>query len=152
VKTLLEQRTDTAAAFATADSTERTIEECLRFDPPLHLFCRFAQEDAEVGGVALARGTKLALLYGAANRDPKRYPEAHVFDPSRPSAGGAAAHATFGGGIHFCLGGPLARLELQLALPILFKRLQGLALAGKPAYRDNYHFHGLTELRLTWDT
>ena len=150
VKTLLEQGSDTRAAFATDAATEATVEECLRFDPPLHLFRRFVQEDLEVAGVALARGAEVALMYGAANRDPARFPDAHVFNPSRPAVGPAASHATFGGGIHFCLGAPLARLELQVALPTLFRRLPGLRLAEKPRYRDNYHFHGLENLRVEW--
>ncbi len=150
VKTLLEQGTDLGAAFATEAATEATVEECLRFDPPLHLFARFAQEDADVAGVRLARGAQVALLYGAANRDPARYPEAHVFNPARPAAGPGAAHAAFGGGIHFCLGAPLARLELQTALPLLFRRLLGIRLAGTPRYRDSYHFHGLAALEVAW--
>jgi cytochrome P450 len=150
VKTLLEHGTDPRAAFATEAATEATIEECLRFDPPLHLFCRYAQEDVEVAGVMLARGTEIALLYGAANRDPARYPRAHVFDPGRSVTGSASAHASFGGGIHFCLGAPLARLELQIALPMLFKRLPGIFLLERPRYRDNYHFHGLAALNVGW--
>jgi cytochrome P450 len=150
VKTLLEQGTDPAAAFGTPEATAATVEECLRFDPPLHLFNRYVQEDLEFAGVKLPRGSAVALMYGAANRDPARYPNAAAFDPTRPVAGPGAGHATFGGGIHFCLGAPLARLELQLALPILFQRLPGLRLAGRPAYRDNYHFHGLAALPLAW--
>lgn len=150
VKTLLEQRTDLSAAFATDVSTEAAVEECLRFDPPLHLFRRFVQEDLAIAGVRLSRGDEVALLYGAANRDPGRYANPDVFNPSRPSAGGAAAHASFGGGIHFCLGAPLARLELQVALPILFKHLPGIQLKGRPRYRDAYHFHGLESLHVTW--
>jgi cytochrome P450 len=150
VKTLLEQKTDLHAAFAGESATDATVEECLRFDPPLHLFRRFAQEDAQVAGVMLPRGTEIALLYGAANRDPARYPEAHVFDPGRSLAGLASAHASFGGGIHFCLGAPLARLELQVALPILFGRLPGIFLLERPRYRDNYHFHGLFALHVGW--
>jgi cytochrome P450 len=150
VKTLLEQGTDTRAAFAGGAATEATVEECLRFDPPLHMFNRYAQEDAEVAGVALRRGAEIALLYGAANRDPARYPRAHEFDPTRPVLGAAAAHASFGGGIHFCLGAPLARLELQIALPILFERLPGIFLRGRPRYRDTYHFHGLEALEVGW--
>ncbi|HXQ81970.1 MAG TPA: cytochrome P450 [Opitutaceae bacterium] len=150
VKTLLENGTDPSAAFATEAATEATVEECLRFDPPLHLFTRYAQEDVEVAGVRLARGTEIALLYGAANRDPARYPRAHVFDPGRPVAGLASAHAAFGGGIHFCLGAPLARLELQIALPTLFERLPGIFLLERPRYRDNYHFHGLSALNVGW--
>lgn len=150
VKTLLEKGTDVKAAFATAESTDAIVEECLRYDPPLHQFSRYAQEDVEIAGVRLARGTEIALLYGAANRDPERYDNAEVFNPRRPIAGPGAAHATFGGGIHFCLGAPLARLELEISLPILFSRLPGLFLAEKPKYRDSYHFHGLESLNVGW--
>jgi len=150
VKTLLEQGTDTAAAFADDAATERAVEECLRFDPPLHLFRRYVQEDLEIAGVRLPRGTEVALLYGAANRDPARYEDAGRFVPSRPTPGGASAHAAFGGGIHFCLGAPLARLELQVALPALFRGLPGLRLRGSPRYKDAYHFHGLEALNVAW--
>jgi cytochrome P450 len=150
VKTLLEDGTDPAEAFASEAATEATVEECLRFDPPLHLFSRVAQEDAEIAGVQLRRGAQVALLYGAANRDPARYPDPQLFDPRRPAAGAAFSHASFGGGIHFCLGAPLARLELQTALPILFKRLPGLHLLEQPRYRGTYHFHGLQALRVGW--
>jgi cytochrome P450 len=150
VKTLLEQGTDPAAAFADDAATERTVEECLRFDPPLHLFRRFVQEDLEIAGVRLPRGTEVALLYGAANRDPARYEDADRFVPSRPTPGGASAHASFGGGIHFCIGAPLARLELQVALPALFRGLPGLRLKGAPRYKDAYHFHGLEALHVAW--
>lgn len=150
VKTLIEKGTDTPLAFATEESTEATVEECLRYDPPLHLFNRYAQEAVEVSGVALERGDAVALLYGAANRDPARYSGADVFNPSRPADGGASAHATFGGGIHFCLGAPLARLELQVALPLLFQRLPGMFLRETPVYRDSYHFHGLSALHVGW--
>jgi unspecific monooxygenase len=57
---------------------------------------------------------------------------------------------TFGGGIHFCIGAPLARLEMAVALPILFARLPGLKLAERPRRRDAYHFHGLETLRVAW--
>ncbi len=150
VKTILEQGTDVRAAFSGEAATEATVEECLRYDPPLHMFNRFAQEDVEVAGVRLGRGAEIALLYGAANRDPSRYARAGVFDPARPVQGAASAHASFGGGIHFCLGAPLARLELQIALPILFERLPGIFLKGRPTYRDTYHFHGLASLDVGW--
>ena len=66
--------------------------------------------------------------------------------PGRPGP----AHVAFGGGIHFCVGAPLARLELAVALPILFERLPRLALAETPHYRNAYHFHGLEALHVTW--
>ena len=68
------------------------------------------------------------------------------FDPRRP----LLPHIAFGAGIHFCIGAPLARLEMQVALPILFSRLPGLRLAGEPRYRNSWHFHGLEALDVDW--
>ena len=146
VKTILDQRVDARAAFATDGATLATVEELLRLDPPLHLFDRYALEDVEFAGVRLRRGEKIGLLLGAANRDPERFPNPDVFDPTRAPN----AHLSFGAGIHFCVGAPLARLELAIALPILFARLPGLRSAGTSRYRDAFHFHGLEALRVEW--
>nr|WP_073052893.1 cytochrome P450 [Kaistia soli] len=146
VKAILETGLDPAAIFATEDSVAATSEECLRFDPPLHFFSRYALEDLDYAGISLKKGDSVGLVLGAANRDPARYVDAARFDPDRP----ALAHFGFGGGIHFCIGAPLARLELQVALPILFSRLPGLRIASPPSYRDSYHFHGLEALHLAW--
>ena len=134
-------------AFATPQATAACVEEILRFDPPLHLFTRYALEDFEWHGMAFRRGDKLGLLLGAANRDPRRFSAPAVFDPARP----VNPHVSFGGGIHFCLGAPLARLELEVALTILFQRLPGLRLAKRPDYRDTYHFRQLTALEICWE-
>lgn len=133
---------DPAALLATPEDVAATVEEALRFEPPLHLFTRFALEPVSVGGVDLAAGKKIGLLIGAANRDPSRWPDPDRFDPARAPA----AHVGFGGGIHFCLGAPLARLELQVALPMLFARLPKLRLAEPPRFADRYHFRGLSAL------
>jgi len=146
VKAILETGLDPAVVLATDDAVEATAEECLRFDPPLHFFSRYALEDLDFAGIALKKGDSVGLVLGAANRDPARYVDAARLDPARP----ALAHFGFGGGIHFCIGAPLARLELQVALPILFSRLPGLRIAAPPRYRDSYHFHGLEALRLAW--
>jgi cytochrome P450 len=146
VKALLEHKVDVARAAAEPLSLERLVEETLRFDAPLHLFQRYALEDCEVFGVPLRKGEQIGLLLGAANRDPARFVEPHRFDAARA----VNAHVSFGAGIHFCIGAPLARLELQVALPILFARLPGLRLAEQPRYRDAYHFHGLESLRVAW--
>ena len=122
------------------------VEEALRYDAPLHLFTRFALEDLTYDGIDFRRGDKIGLLLGAANRDPARFPEPDAFRPERAPN----PHVAFGAGIHFCLGAPLARLEMQVALPILFERLPGLSFAAPPRFRDTYHFHGLEELRLGW--
>ena len=141
IKTLLE-----TGHGITTDNAAPVAEELLRHDPPLHLFTRHAYEEAEVFGNAFQRGERVALLLGAAGRDPEVYADPARFDPARE----APAHHAFGGGPHFCVGAPLARLELQTALPILFERCPRLRLAEAPRYADLYHFHGLE--RLTVET
>lgn len=140
VKALLENRSP--ASVLAPEAVEAAVEEILRFDPALHMFTRWVYEDVEVMGHHFARGDQVALLLGAANRDPGLWEEAGRFDPTRP----IKPHASFGAGLHFCVGAPLARLELQIALPILFNRLPGLRLAAPPRYKDVYHFHGLDRL------
>ena len=146
VKAILESRLDPRTLFASEASTALVAEEALRFDPPLHFFDRFALEPVEIRGVRLKKGEKIGLLLGAANRDPARWVAPARFDPTRP----LLAHVSFGAGIHFCVGAPLARLEMQVALPILFERLPGLRLDAAPSYRNSWHFHGLERLDLAW--
>ncbi len=137
-----------AGAVATSDKAvcDAIIDELLRFDAPLHLFTRYALQDVEIDGVILRKGDRIGLLLGAANRDPQVFanPDRLVFERA-PNP-----HVSFGAGIHFCVGAPLARLELRVAMPILLQRLPGLALAEPPRYRDAYHFHGLEALRVSW--
>ena len=140
VKCLLETATPTEALAQNAIAG--TVEELLRFDAPLHMFTRYAYEEATVFGHTFQRGDQVALLLGAANRDPMAWPDPDRFDPHRTPR----TNASFGGGLHFCVGAPLARLEMQLALPILFARCPGLRLAEAPRYADTYHFHGLERL------
>ncbi|MCF1708433.1 cytochrome P450 [Tabrizicola sp. J26] len=140
VKTLLETRTP-VAAFA-PDKAAATVEEILRYDPPLHLFTRHAYDEVEVMGRTFRRGEEVGLLLAAANRDPGVWDRPDHFNPARPEK----TNVAFGGGLHFCVGAPLARLELQIALPILFERCPTLRLAETPRYADVYHFHGLKRL------
>jgi unspecific monooxygenase len=137
VKTLLQ-----TGHGITLDTAETTVEEILRFDPALHMFTRYAYEDIEVMGHTFHRGDQVGLLLAAANRDPGQWDVPAQFQPNRA----VKPNASFGAGLHFCVGAPLARLELATALPILFNRLPGLRLVGKPQYGDVYHFHGLTQL------
>ncbi|KMK67610.1 cytochrome P450 [Puniceibacterium sp. IMCC21224] len=135
-------RPETAAAVA---------EEILRFDPPLHMFTRYAYEDVNAFGHDFRRGDQVGLLLASANRDDRAWPCADRFDPARHASDTRTPqYASFGGGLHFCVGAPLARLELQVALPILFARLPALRLAGPPIYATSYHFHGLEALRVTY--
>jgi cytochrome P450 len=124
--------------------TESLIEEVLRYDPPLHLFTRYALEDLEFAGVKLKKGEEVGLMLGAANHDPVRFSSPEIFDPTRKKN----PHVSFGAGIHFCIGAPLARLEMLIAFETLFARLPKLRLAGVAKYKDVYHFHGLEELRV----
>lgn len=140
VKTLLECRTPLRSA-----PVDTVVEEIIRFDPPLHLFTRHAYEDVEVMGHTIAEGSEVGLLLAAGNRDPAAFDAPHRFDPARP----AKANLSFGAGLHFCVGAPLARLELQTALPVLFERLPDLRITRPPEYADLYHFHGLKTLMVT---
>ena len=124
--------------------TDAVIEEGLRIDPPLHLFTRWVYEDIEIAGQSLKRGDQIACLLAAANHDPTVYPDPSKFAPSRKGP----AHVSFGAGIHFCVGAPLARLELVIALKHLFDRHPKLSFAEAPRYADLFHFHGLESLRV----
>ncbi len=140
VKAILETN-----AQATIAAPEALSEEILRYDPALHMFTRWIYEDVDVMGHSFKRGDQVGLLLAAANRDPQVFENPASFSPARV----LHPHASFGAGLHFCVGAPLARLELQIALPILFQRLPNLRLAAKPEYADVYHFHGLKSLMLS---
>jgi cytochrome P450 len=122
--------------------TAACVEEVLRHDPPLHMFTRWVYEDLTLFGHAFRRGDQIACLLAAANRDPTAYPEPARFDPAR----GGPQNVSFGAGIHFCVGAPLARLEIGAALMTLFTRCPDLRLTEPPTYANLYHFHGLDRL------
>jgi cytochrome P450 len=146
VKSILESGLDPVTLFSSEAQTAATVEECLRFDAPLHLFTRYALSDLEYEGLQLRKGDVVGLMLGAANRDPARFANANSFDPFRTDG----ANVSFGAGIHFCIGAPLARIELQVAFSELFRRLPKLRLADQPRYNDVYHFHGLQRLLVSW--
>jgi cytochrome P450 len=147
VRTILESGLDPNALFATPEQTAATVEECLRYDAPLHMFTRYALQDVTLDtGMSFKKGEVIGLMLGAANRDPRKFKDADRFDPFRTDG----ANLSFGAGIHFCIGAPLARIELQVVLSTLFARLPGLQLAEAPHYNDVYHFHGLKRLDLRW--
>ena len=146
VRTILDSGSDPAALFRDEATTERTVEETLRICAPVHIFQRWALEPAEIEGISFKRGDKVSLILAAANLDPTKFTDPLAFRPDRNEA----ANLSFGAGIHFCIGAPLARLELNVVLPILFERLPGLKLAKTPVVKDVYHFHGLQRLDLVW--
>lgn len=119
-----------------------TVEEMLRFDSALQLFERTATTDVEVGGVVVEQGQRIAALLGSANRDPAVFADADRFDPARDPN----PHLAFGAGLHFCLGAPLARMELVESLGLLLARFPDLALAGDPVSRGTFVLRGFREV------
>jgi cytochrome P450 len=146
VRMILDSGYAPAELFKDEAATERTVEESLRICAPVHIFQRWALEPAEIDGISFKRGDKVSLILAAANLDPAKFTEPLTFKPDRREA----PNLSFGAGIHFCIGAPLARLELNVVLPILFERLPGLKLAKTPQVKDVYHFHGLDRLELSW--
>ncbi|MDQ0454038.1 cytochrome P450 [Rhizobium paknamense] len=146
VRIILESGLAPEDLFRDAAATERTVEECLRICAPVHIFQRHCLEPCEIDGVTLKRGDRIGLILAAANLDPLKFTDPLTFKPQRNEG----ANLSFGAGIHFCIGAPLARLELNIVLPLLFKRLPKLRLAAPPSVKDVYHFHGLERLDLTW--
>jgi len=114
------------------------LEEMLRFDSPLHMFDRTATADTEIAGVTISTGQKVAALLGSANRDEQQFVNAATFNIHRTPN----SHIAFGAGIHFCVGAPLARLEMNISLPLLLKKYPDLKLAGQPAQRPTFVLRG----------
>lgn len=122
-----------------AVSPSVAVEEMIRYDPPLQLFERWVLRDGyEVAGQPIDKGEKVAMLFGAANRDPRHFPDPDAFTVSRNDR----SHVTFGAGIHLCIGAPLARLELDVALDRLARRCPNLELARSPTRNDAFVIHG----------
>ena len=120
------------------------VDEFLRFDAPLHLFERTATADVEIGGVLVREGQKIASLLGSANRDEAVFANPTDMDITRDPN----PHIGFGAGIHFCIGAPLARMEMTTSLPALFERYPTLELAAEPVRRPGFVLRGYESVRL----
>jgi cytochrome P450 len=118
------------------------VEEFLRFDSPVQGLIRVATSEATVGDTRIQPGEVLLVMIGAANRDPARFPDPDRLDIRRPDN----RHLSFGLGIHFCLGAPLARLEAQVAFEALLRRFPTLSLAGQPERGGTFVLRGLQRL------
>ena len=114
------------------------VEEILRFEPPSHFVVRHATVTAEVAGVTVPAGSLVLVLIGAANRDPRRFPDPDEFDPTRPDN----HPISFGGGAHHCLGAALTRVEGALALPMLFERFPNIQIVGDLAPPNQFTLRG----------
>lgn len=132
---LLAERPDMVPAF---------VEETLRYDPPTHVISRVAAEDCVLGGMEIRKDEMVHLMVGAAHRDPAKHSDPDRFDPLRKPA-----HLAFSGGIHYCLGAPLARLEAQILLSHIMKRLPRLALVRRPSMAPRVAFRRLLNLDVT---
>ena len=124
----------------------RAVSEALRFDPPVQLTERLALEPAELEGQEISRGQSVLPLIGAANRDPEAFDHPDTFDLHRD---GTTDNLAFSGGIHYCAGQPLARLELTIALQLLAERMPGLARVGKVERRNSNVIRGPIHVPVT---
>ena len=130
IRALIHHREQWRRLLAGSVPAAAAVEELIRYDPPLQLFERWVLADGvEVAGVPIPRGEKIAMLFGAANRDPRAFADPDRFDVGRANAG---EHIGFGGGIHVCIGAPLARVELEVSLRTLAERCPNLELAEEP--------------------
>ena len=130
------------------DAPRVAVEEMIRWDAPLQLFERWILDHGvEIAGQSLVRGDEVAMLFGSANRDPRRFTEPDRFDAGR----GDASHVGFGGGIHFCVGAPLARVELDVSLNALARRAPDAQLDEPPVYQPTFVIRGLQSLQLRAD-
>ncbi len=125
--------------------TETALEEFMRFDAPLQLFERTATKDTELGGVEIAAGQKIAALIGSANRDPAIFENADEMNIARDPN----PHIGFGAGIHFCLGAPLARLEMGVSLPALWEKFPEMSLASEPVRRPTFVLRGYESVAIS---
>jgi cytochrome P450 len=145
LKLLLDDPSHAARLRADPTLASAYVEEILRYDSPVQMTSRLATEAVELDGVTIRPNDSVSLLLGAANRDPDRYASPHRFDPGRENV----QPVSFGGGAHYCLGAPLARLEAQVALPMLVTRLPRLALDGPATRRDRLTLRGYSALPVT---
>jgi cytochrome P450 len=125
--------------------TNTALEEFMRFDAPLHLFERTATADTVVGGVQIKEGQKIAALIGSANRDETVFSAPETMDLTRDPN----PHIGFGAGIHFCLGAPLARLEMSVSLPALWEKYPSMQLAAEPVRRPTFVLRGYESVAIS---
>ncbi|WP_419996743.1 cytochrome P450 [Streptomyces boninensis] len=131
-----------AGLRAAPDKLSTAVDELLRYDTPLHLFERWVLEDIEIGGQLIPRGQEVALLFGSANRDPEAFPRPDDLDLDRTDN----PHISFGAGIHYCIGAPLAKVELRASYGALLRKAPGMRLAAEPEWGPSAVIRGLKRL------
>ncbi|MGH9224220.1 MAG: cytochrome P450 [Acidimicrobiales bacterium] len=129
------------------DLIKSAVEEFLRYDSPVQFVARIATEDVVVGGVDIPKGDQMICVVGAMNRDHAQFEDPDRLDIARPEK--TNRHLSFSGGPHFCLGASLARMEAQVAISTLLRRLPGLELrTTEPVHRDHFVLRGVHELNV----
>lgn len=141
------ERAKEAAAKNQPEFFKLAVEELLRYDTPLPMFERWVLEDFDYKGIPLRRGQEVALMYASGNRDPRRFANPDQLDLTRSEN----QHLTFGLGIHYCIGAPLARLELQTSFQTLLKRLPNIHLATDTIeYAGGFVIRGHKAMPVAW--
>ncbi len=145
MRALLKHQSEWGRVVSGEVTARTAVEEMLRWDAPLQLFERWVLEPGvEIAGQAMEVGQEVAMLFGAAERDPRRFTDPDRFDIGR----GDAAHIAFGGGIHFCVGAPLARQEIEVALAGIAGRFPAMQLVEEPHYQSSFVIRGLGALHV----
>lgn len=149
VRIYLDRPDEWRALGADPSLAPAAVEEALRMESPVQGLFRSTTEELELGGVRLPKGAHLQLLYGGGNRDASEFPAPEEFKPGRENG---ASHLAFGGGVHFCLGAALARLEGRIALETLSARLPDIKIdaSGPTALRPHFFLRGYEQLSITW--
>ncbi|MET9219620.1 MULTISPECIES: cytochrome P450 [unclassified Streptomyces] len=120
------------------------VEEVLRYDPPIHVVTRVAGDDMTLAGIEVPKDETVHLMLAAANHDPAQYADPHIFDIRRK-----VSHLSFGGGIHYCVGAPLARMEATALLTALLRKLPGLSVHRDPEWAPRVAFRRMTTLTVS---
>ncbi|MEW2635194.1 cytochrome P450 [Streptomyces sp. NPDC048389] len=142
--TLFRHPEQLAALRADHSLLSSAVEELMRYDSPLQLFERWVLDDIEIDGTVVPRGSELALLFGSANRDGARFDRPDTLDLTRADN----PHVSFGAGIHYCLGAPLARVELVASFGELLRQAPGMRLVEEPRWKPGFVIRGVEELRV----
>ncbi|MBT2392665.1 cytochrome P450 [Streptomyces sp. ISL-1] len=140
--TLFRNPAQLAALRADHTLLSTAVEELMRYDTPLQLFERWVLDDIEIDGTVVPRGSELALLFGSANRDPEKFAHPDSLDLARADN----PHVSFGAGIHYCLGAPLARIELAASFGELLREAPTMGLAAEPQWKAGFVIRGVKEL------